>query len=239
MISGLQRRAQGLLDGWAGLSGWKMGLALFVTGLVSVLAHAPFFFQPALIAGLVLLVLALDASAKTARPRRSGFWRGWCFGAGYFLGGTWWVANAFLVSAEEHAWLIWAPLTLLPGGLALFWGLAASLYTRLAPDGPSRIGLFAILFTAVEMARSVVLSGFPWNLAGHVFEAGTPVSQAASYIGAAGSFRLRSLRLCEPPLRCWAVLADGRAPCRCWSRSHCWRACGHMAAGGWPMRPPR
>lgn len=186
MISGLQRRAQGMLDGWAGLSGWKMGLALFVTGLVSVLAHAPFFFQPALIAGLVLLVLALDASAKTARPRRSGFWRGWCFGAGYFLGGTWWVANAFLVSAEEHVWLIWAPLTLLPGGLALFWGLAASLYARLAPDGPSRIGLFAILFTAVEMARSVVLSGFPWNLAGHVFEAGTPVSQAASYIGAAG-----------------------------------------------------
>lgn len=186
MISKLQRRAEGLLQGWTGLSGWKMGLALFLAGLVSVLAHAPFFFQPALIAGLILLVLTLDASAKTARPRRSGFWRGWCFGAGYFLGGTWWVANAFLVSAEEHAWLIWAPLTLLPAGLALFWGLAGGVYARLAPDGPSRIGLFAILFTAVEMTRSVVLSGFPWNLAGHVFEAGTPVSQAAAYIGAAG-----------------------------------------------------
>ncbi len=175
-----------LLDWWQAARGWRIGLALFVLGFLSTLAHAPFHSVPALIFGLVLLVLSLDAARRRERRLRAGFWRGWTFAAGYFLGSTWWVANAFLVSAEEHAWLIWAPLTLLPGGLALFWGLAASLYVRFAPEGPMRIGLFAALFTLVEFARSVLFSGFPWNLPGHVFEAGTPVSQMASLIGALG-----------------------------------------------------
>lgn len=198
MMADLPVRLARLVAVWTALPGWRAGLALFAAGLLSTFAHAPFFFQPALIAGLVLLVLSLDAARQGATPRRSGFWRGWCFASGYFLGGTWWVANAFLVSAEEHVWLIWAPLTLLPGGLALFWGLAASLYARFAPDGPSRIGLFAVLFTIVEMTRSVVLSGFPWNLAGHVFEAGTPISQSASLIGAAGLSALTLYAFASP-----------------------------------------
>lgn len=180
------RAAIALPGWWQQAQGWQIGLALFVTGLFSTLAHAPFHFAPALIGALVLLVLALDTARRSERALRAGFWRAWCFGAGYFLGSTWWVANAFLVSAEDHAWLIWAPLTLLPGGLALFWGLAGSLHARLAPDGPMRIGLFAVLFTIVEFLRSVLFSGFPWNLPGHVFEAGTPVSQMASLIGALG-----------------------------------------------------
>lgn len=175
-----------LLGRWQTARGWRIGLALFALGLVSTLAHAPFHSAPALILGVVLLVLSLDAARGRERRLLAGFWRGWAFAAGYFLGSTWWVANAFLVSAEEHAWLIWAPLTLLPGGLALFWGLASSLYTRFAPDGPMRIGVFAVLFTIVEFARSVLFSGFPWNLPGHVFEAGTPISQMASLIGALG-----------------------------------------------------
>lgn len=175
-----------LLSWWQIARGWRIGLALFVIGLLSTLAHAPFHSAPALIFGLVLLVLALGAARRTQRPLRAGFWRGWAFASGYFLGSTWWVANAFLVSADEHVWLIWAPLTLLPGGLALFWGLAGSLYARFAPDGPMRIALFAVLFTGVEFVRSVAFSGFPWNLPGHVFEAGTPISQMASLIGALG-----------------------------------------------------
>ncbi|MGP1276048.1 MAG: apolipoprotein N-acyltransferase [Caulobacterales bacterium] len=180
------RRAGAWISSWRALAGWRAGLVLFVAGLLSTLAHAPFHVLPALAFGLIILVLALDGAASQPRPLRAGFWRGWSFAAGYFLGSTWWVANAFLVSAEEHAWLIWAPLTLLPGGLALFWGVAGSLHVRLTPKGPMRIGVFAVLFTGVEFLRSVVLSGFPWNLPGHVFEAGTPVSQIASVTGALG-----------------------------------------------------
>jgi apolipoprotein N-acyltransferase len=46
--------------------------------------------------------------------------------------------------------------------------------------------MFAAAFLVVEALRSVILSGFPWNLPGHVFEAGGAVSQIASLIGALG-----------------------------------------------------
>ena len=187
--------------------GWPLLAALFGLGAASVLAHAPFFFQPALIAGLVLLVWALDDACLNANPARAGFARAWAFAAGQFLAGTFWVANAFLVSAGDHAWLIWAPLILLPGGLALFWGLAGAAYARFAPRGPARVVVFAALFTVVEMLRATVLSGFPWNLPGHVFPAGGAMSQIASVIGASGLSAVTLLAFAAPA----ALLGPGPA----------------------------
>ncbi|PWE18324.1 apolipoprotein N-acyltransferase [Marinicauda salina] len=165
---------------------WRAGAALFVLGALSVLAHAPFFLQPALLVALVALVLLLDDARRGPRPIASGFFRGWAFAAGMFLAGTWWVSNAFLVSAADHAWLLWAPLVLMPGGLALFWGAAGAVYVRFSRPGPARIAVFAAAFMTVELLRSWVLSGFPWNLPGHVWPAGGAMSQAAALIGAAG-----------------------------------------------------
>ncbi len=171
---------------------------LFALGAFSVLAHAPFFFQPALVLALVVLVWTLDDACLNRNPARAGFARAWAFAAGQFLAGTFWVANAFLVSAGDHAWLIWAPLTLLPGGLALFWGVAGAAYARFAPRGPARVLVFAALFMAVEMLRATVLSGFPWNLPGHVFPAGGAMSQVASLIGASGLSALTLLAFSAP-----------------------------------------
>lgn len=168
------------------LSGVRLYGLLFAAGALTALAHAPFHVQPALILGLVILIWSLDDARRTTRPLRAGFARAWCFAAGQFLAGTYWVASAFLVSAQDHAWLIWAPLTLLPGGLALFWGAAGAAYARIAGTGPERIAVFAALFLSVESLRSVALSGFPWNLPGHVFQAGGAISQSASVIGALG-----------------------------------------------------
>jgi len=164
---------------------WRL-TALFIAGLAGAFAHAPFFLQPLFVAGLTLLVLSLDDARRSARPLRAGFFRAWAFAAGLFLGGLWWVASAFLVGGDEYVWLVWAPVTLLPGGLALFWGAAGAAYVRFAPRGPGRVGVFAGIFLAAEMIRATVLSGFPWNLPGHVFEAGGAVSQTAALIGAAG-----------------------------------------------------
>jgi len=180
------------------LSGFGLFGLLFAAGAASALAHAPVYFQPALIGGLVLLVWSLDDARRSRRPLRAGFARAWAFAAGYFLAGTHWVASAFLVSAEDHAWLIWAPLTLLPGGLALFWGVAGAAYARLAGSGPERIAVFAGLFVCLEFVRSVILSGFPWNLPGHVFEAGGAISQAASLIGALGLSALALYAFASP-----------------------------------------
>lgn len=161
-------------------------LALFTAGLASAFAHAPFFIQPLFILGLTLLVLSLDDAKRAARPLRAGFARAWAFAAGLFLAGLWWVANAFLVGGDEYVWLVWAPVTLLPGGLALFWGAAGAVYVRLAGRGPGRIAAFTVMFFSAEMVRATILSGFPWNLPGHVFPAGGAISQTAALFGASG-----------------------------------------------------
>lgn len=188
------------------LSGLRLHAALFAVGAFGVLAHTPFHIQPALIAAYCALVWSLDGARRTAAPVKAGFARAWSFAAGQFLAGTWWVANAFLVQAEDYAWLIWAPLILLPAGLALFWGAAGAVYARIAPRGVHRITVFAGAFMLVELARSVVLSGFPWNLPGHVFAAGGAISQIASVIGAAGLSALVLFAFAAP-----AALA-GRGP---------------------------
>jgi len=182
-LAGRARRARA---GWRALTAPVRLAGLFAAGLASAFAFAPFFLQPVFIAGLVLLVLSLDDAKRCRRPVRAGFARAWAFAAGLFLAGLWWVANAFLVDAQTYGWLVWAPVTLLPGGLALFWGAAGAAYARLAPRGPVRIAVFAAVFMAAELARAHLLSGFPWNLPGHVFEAGGAISQLASLIGAAG-----------------------------------------------------
>lgn len=186
--------------------GLQLYAALFIAGAFGVLAHAPFHIQPALIAAYCALVWSLDAARRTRAPVKAGFMRAWSFGAGQFLAGTWWVANAFLVQAEDYLWLIWAPLILLPAGLALFWGAAGAVYARIAPRGAHRITVFAGAFMVVELARSTVLTGFPWNLPGHVFAAGGAVSQIASVIGAAGLSALVLFAFAAP-----AALA-GRGP---------------------------
>ena len=105
MVTGLLHRARRFRAAYRALSGWRLFLLLFFLGGFSVLGHAPFFAWPAYAVGLSALVLALDDAKSRQRPLRSGFIRGFWFASGAFLAGTGWVANAFLVSAEDYAWL--------------------------------------------------------------------------------------------------------------------------------------
>ncbi len=50
---------------------------------------------------------------------------GWWFGFGYFLGGLFWIGEAFLVEKEKFGWALPFAVTLMPAGLALFWAAAA------------------------------------------------------------------------------------------------------------------
>ena len=185
-LSDLGRHASRVRARLRRLRGLPLYALLAMAGAFSALAHAPYHVLPALILGFVILILALDGARATARPLLAGFARAWAFGAGFFLAGTFWVANAFLVSVQDHAWLIWAPLTLLPGGLAIFWGVAGLAYVAQKRKGAARVAAFALAFLAVEVLRSTILSGFPWNLPGHVCQAGGAVSQSASLMGAIG-----------------------------------------------------
>jgi apolipoprotein N-acyltransferase len=71
-------------------------------------------------------------------------------------------------------------------GLALFWGLAAALYRALAPTGARRLLVFAGALTGCEWLRGHLLTGFPWDLPGETWRAGSALSQTASLVGAYG-----------------------------------------------------
>ncbi len=156
------------------------------TGALSALAFAPFGIFPLLLLGYAVLVLLLDGVAAGTRPLRDSFFTGWAFGFGQFLVGIYWVAYAFLVDPNVHAWEIPFVEIFLPGGLALFPALAALFCGAFWRSGPSRIFLFAFAFGMAEFFRGHVLTGFPWNLSAYGWAASLGVMQSAAVIGAYG-----------------------------------------------------
>ncbi len=163
------------------LAAWLSLLA----GAAAALAHPPFGLLPGLM-GYGLL-LALVDRAEGDRPLRSAFWRGWLAGTAYFLIGCWWVAEAFLVDAAEQGWMAPFAVLLLGTGLGLFWGAGALLYRLVRPaDSLLKVLVFAGAFCLLEWLRGHVLTGFPWNLPGETWRAGSAPSQAAALVGAYG-----------------------------------------------------
>src|SRR2546423_5428960 len=131
------------------LRGWRRRAAALAAGAVSVLAMAPFFAWPVLWITLPALVWLIDGAASEGdaarwyqRPEIVAAEIGWWFGFGYFVLGLFWVGDAFLVEAETFAVLLPFAVTLLPAGLALFYGAAAGLAARFWTGGARpRLGL--------------------------------------------------------------------------------------------------
>jgi apolipoprotein N-acyltransferase len=157
----------------------RIGLAL-AAGAAAALAHPPFGILPGLL-GYALLMFLSERSTTV----RGAFWMGWLAGFGYFFISCWWVAEAFLVNAEQ-AWMAPFAASGLPIGLGLFWGTATALYRRFLPSGMKRVLFFAALFCLLEWLRGHVLTGFPWNPAGASWKAGSAASQFASIAGVYG-----------------------------------------------------
>lgn len=162
---------------------WSIRAWCVLAGLLAGLAHPPFGVLPGLLGYAVLLFLI---EFRAERPLKSAFLRGWLAGLGYFGVSTWWIAEPFLVDVKAHGWM--APLGVLAmgGGLALFWGAAALVYKALRPQGVWKVLVFAGCLAGAEWLRGHILTGFPWNLPGETWAAGSAPSQAAAVFGAYG-----------------------------------------------------
>ena len=95
------------------------------------------------------------------------FWTGWAFGFGYFVAGLWWIGKAFLVEAEEFAFLLPLAVAGFPALLGIFHGLAAVVARALSRDGWTRVVALAFALSGAEWLRGHVLTGFPWNAFGY------------------------------------------------------------------------
>jgi apolipoprotein N-acyltransferase len=154
-------------------------------GIATAFAHPPFGVLPGIL-GYGLLFALVDQT-DGEHPLRSAFWRAFLAGVAYFSIGCWWVAEAFLVDAAEQGWMAPFAVVLLAAGLALFWGFGGLLYRALRPrDTLLKVLVFAGALSLLEWTRGHILTGFPWNLPGETWRAGTPPSEAAALVGAYG-----------------------------------------------------
>ncbi len=162
----------------------KLALLLcFLTGASTALSFAPFHIWPVLFVAFPVFFLLLES----APSRRSAMGRSYFFGYGYFMAGTWWIANALLVDAAQFGWLVPFCVIGLTGLFALWFVLFGWMFWMgRAGRTASDIMLFAVLWVALECLHSVGWFGFPWNLLGYVALSSIRISQIAALIGPYG-----------------------------------------------------
>jgi apolipoprotein N-acyltransferase len=172
-----------------GRKGWQAGLICAAAGGLGVFGLAPFHIWPAFAVAITILLIQLDGTrgeVALKRPVFAAFWRAWAFAFGYFFFGLSWVGEAFLVDADKFAILMPFAISLLPAGLGLFWGLAGLIWRMIPVTSALRLLTFAGVFSLAELARSTLLTGFPWNLPAYIWSGGGLISQSAALVGPHG-----------------------------------------------------
>lgn len=243
-----------LLAGWAqayasfikGLDGWKRAAIAAAAGIVSVASLAPFFIWPVMFLTLPVIVWLIDAASNAPRQSRSeatqtydfslatrrAFSAGWWFGFGYFAAGLFWVGEAFLVEADKFAWLLPLAVTLLPAGLALFFGLGSAIAQKFWTPGPARVLTLAVTLGVTEWLRGHVLTGFPWNVLGYTLTSTDALMQSAALFGTY-SLSLWAVMIFAAPLVLLAAQPAGSTPRAALARSLGVAAIPLVLAGGY------
>jgi apolipoprotein N-acyltransferase len=156
--------------------GIRLALAIFTGGMMGLgqPPHDLWFLAFPACAAAVWLFLSASRGWVAAGT-------GWCVGLGYFGFSMSWIVEPFLVDAATTGWMAPFGLIGLAGGLALFWALAFWLAARVRQRGLALI----VCWTAAELARAYVLTGFPWALVGYLWLP-VPVMQWAAVLGPHG-----------------------------------------------------
>lgn len=177
----------GIASELAAQRGWRRLALAAIAGGLSVLAMPPWGVWPVLFVTFPALVFLLDG-ARLEAPDLPAALRlaaliGFAFGFGYLVPGLYWVAEAFLVEPERHAWLIPFAIGGLAALLALFIAAGTALAMALWRPGASRIIALATGLALADVARGVVFTGFPWNAFGYALTIHSGTMQAASLVG--------------------------------------------------------
>jgi apolipoprotein N-acyltransferase len=152
------------------------------SGLLLVVIFPTFNFH--LLAWIALVPLFLALSGQSVKI---GFWLGGITGMVYFAGTVHWVTN----SVHYYGGIPLIPATiitlLLCAYLALYPALFGAVFVHLKKNHPSLMILSVpAVWTALELARTYVLSGFPWSLLGYSQYLALPVIQISDIAGVYG-----------------------------------------------------
>lgn len=169
------------MDTWASEYPQRIRVAYFLLGILSVLSFAPFGLYPL----ALILVLPLLLAFQCLEPR-SAAWIGFCYGAGFFLAGTYWLYVSIHVFGEAPliiALLLMVALVLI---MAVYYAAAGWLVARFRGDGSSGFAVLAAsVWVLLEWLRGWFLSGFPWMTLGYS-QIDSPLSGFAPIVGIYG-----------------------------------------------------
>ena len=160
---------------------------LLLVGALFVLSYAlgtPGYDVPGLPFVCLAPFLSLAVSANSARQAAL---RGWIAGTIANVPLYYWIAYTIAVQGR----LGWALGTLAAFLVSAYVGAYFSVAAAAARHLESRFGerglwLFPFVWTAVEMARSHLFSGFPWMLLGYTLAGSATLRQAADLAGVQG-----------------------------------------------------
>ncbi|MEM6479166.1 MAG: apolipoprotein N-acyltransferase [Pseudomonadota bacterium] len=158
------------------LSPLGLGGLCAVLGGLAGLGHPPLSWPQLTVLSLVALFAARPWALGAARAALIG----WAYGVGYFAVSLHWIVEPFLVDVARHGWMAPFAISLMAGGLALFWGAAFALAARW-PSAP----FLALTWALAEFARSHLFGGFPWAMIPHAF-IDHAAYQAAAFLGPHG-----------------------------------------------------
>lgn len=178
----------------AAFTGWRRFLLALLLGAMAAGGLAPIELFAFMLISFTGLIWLLDGCTRGIER----FLCGWTFGFGFFLAGLHWLAFPLLIDAPKFGWMVPFTILLVPGGLALFTGLATLCAGWIAQEGWQRIVSLAVFWTLMEWIRGQIFTGFPWNLIGYAWVEITTVSQSASFLGVYGLSLLTILVAASP-----------------------------------------
>jgi len=184
---------------WLGrlTAGWRALGCAAALGVLTAGALPPLTIMPLLLVTIPGLLLLIGRAASW----RGAALRGLVFGIFLHLAGLYWVTFAVLVMAAQFWWAVPITVPLLAAVLAVFIAVPCAL-ARCVPAGWRRAAVLAGAWVLGDLARQFVLSGFPWNLLGSVWEMpgtiGLVFMQPAAWVGVHG-LTLATLLLAASP----------------------------------------
>jgi len=160
---------------------------LLLTGALFVFSYVlgtPGYDVP----GLPFVCLApFLALAVSSRSSRQAAWRGWIAGTAGSLPLYYWIAYTIAVQGKLGWALGSLAAFLVSAYVGVYFSAAAAAVRRLdARFGERGLWLFPAVWTAAEMARSYLFSGFPWMLLGYSVAGNATLRQSADLAGIYG-----------------------------------------------------
>lgn len=169
--------------------GWPFWLAGGLAGLMQAAAFAPVVAHATPWGPALLEIIAMAALVcwlhKARGPWQAGL-AAWGFGTVWLLGGTGWMYVSLHQFGGLPSWLAALAVLALCGALSLYLALAGAAWSRWRVR---HWGLDALLFGALwllaEVARALILTGFPWAASAYAL-IGSPAEALAPWLGAYG-----------------------------------------------------